>query len=150
MLTLHNPDQSPFTGEFVDHIDRLKARQIGPTFIDSNPIRNAICLDGLLEKPPRSSSITSISEHKIKGSAVPIDGAVKIGPLTFEHDISFVHPLRNCRGPLVFLGFRSNERRIFHHPPVQRGVVDCDAALSHNLLQITIGNGVSDVEKHCV
>ena len=35
ILTLHDPDQSPFTGEFVDHIDRLKARQIGPTFIGS-------------------------------------------------------------------------------------------------------------------
>jgi hypothetical protein len=43
-----------------------------------------------------------------------------------------------------------DQRRKFHHPTVQRRVVDHHPVLGQNILKVAIGNGVTQVEKHSV
>lgn len=48
------------------------------------------------------------------------------------------------------MGFRGDQRTKFHDPSVQSGVVNMDAAISHDFFQITIGNWIPNLEKYGV
>jgi hypothetical protein len=57
---------------------------------------------------------------------------------------------KRATGSIASLGFRRDQRRIVDHPAVQGGMVNIDATLFHDFLQVTIGYAVTDIEKHSV
>jgi hypothetical protein len=73
---------------------------------------------------------------------------VEIGPLAFDLYIGLVHSSGTSGRGFAALSPAGNQGRIFHDPSVQRRVVNGNAALGHNLFQITIGDRISYVEKH--
>jgi hypothetical protein len=91
-----------------------------------------------------------LRQHEIKGFAVLVNGAMKIHPLAFDLDIGLVHPPGAAGFGFSALRSQGNKRRIFHDPPIQCRMVEVDPAFGHNLFQVTAGNRISDIEKHCV
>jgi hypothetical protein len=91
-----------------------------------------------------------LRRHEIKGFTEFIDSAIEIGPFAFDLDIGLVHPPGAAGFGFAPLGLTGNQGRIFHDPSVQHRVVNGNAALGHNLFQITIGNRISHVEKYRV
>lgn len=55
IFDLHDLDHAAGAGELQDHIDALQPRQIGSTFVDDHPIRNAVRADRAFEKPSGSA-----------------------------------------------------------------------------------------------
>jgi len=54
-----------------------------------------------------------------------------------------------CR-TLSDLRIGRDQRREFHHPAVQRDVVDRDATLGHDLFKVAVGDSLTDIQKHGV
>ena len=79
---------------------------------------------------------------------IAVRGAVKLRPAALHLDVGLVNPPGPGRCPLPRLGPIGNERRELHHPAVQRGVVNRNAALRHYLLEVSVGHCVVDIEKH--
>lgn len=74
-----------------------------------------------------------------------LDGAVEIHPATAHPDISFINgPLASDRTFPPVEAFEQ-QRREMNDPPMDRGVVDVNSALGHNLFQITQAEIVSQI-----
>ena len=58
------------------------------------------------------------------------------------------HPPRAGHWLLSRLRICGNLRGVFHHPAVQGGMVDLNAAFRHDLFKITVRDAVTNVEKH--
>ena len=86
-----------------------------------------------------------LGQHEIKGFTEFIDSAIEIGPLAFDLYIGFVHSPGTAGRGFAAPGLRSDKRRIFYDPSVQRRVVNGNPAPGQNLFQITIGHCISDV-----
>ncbi len=148
VFDLQDFDEGPFPGELQDHVRCLQTSQIGATLVDDNPIWHAVRVDRLLKEPSGSGQVAALGEQEIKGFAISINGAVKVGPSAFDLDVGLVHPPGlGCRA-LSGLGCGRDQRRILHHPPVQRGMVDGHAALGHDFFKVSVRDGIADVEKH--
>ena len=131
-------------------IDLVDAGGVGAALVDDNPIRHTVRADRSLEEPPCGGQVAALTEHEIKRLPIPIHCAVQVGPAALHLDVGLVHP-PGCSGrPLPRLGPRGDLRSELHHPALQRSVVDRNPALGQDLLQVTIGDGVAQVEDNCM
>lgn len=150
VFNLQGLDQPEPSMQQQQPVDVLQSCQVRTTLVDDDLFGPTIVLDRAGEEGAGRSLITVLRQHEIKGFSEFIDSAVEIGPLAFDLDIGLVHSPGTTGRGVATLGLSGNKRRIFHDPSVQRRMVNGNAALSHNLLQITIGDCISDVEKHCI
>ena len=74
-----------------------------------------------------------------------VDGPVQIPPLAADLDVCFVDANRAAvwlaEGPQP----RLDQGRVGQHPAVQGGVVDLQAALQEQLLDVTVAQGVAQI-----
>ena len=85
------------------------------------------------------------AEHKVDRLAGRIDGAVKIFPRAFHFDIGFI----NAVGVVGWSQVRTNSslqfRSVCLNPPIDRRVIDCQAALPHHFFEIAIAQTITQI-----
>jgi hypothetical protein len=74
----------------------------------------------------------------------------KAGPFAFNLDVGFVHAPGFSRWLLAALRLCRKKRRKLDHPTVQRPMINVNAALLHDFLEITVGTRVAQIEEHGV
>ena len=83
------------------------------------------------------------TEHEVDRLAGGIDHAVEIIPFPFDFDVGFIDAIGVVRESQVrtnsFLQFRS----IGLNPPVDRRMIDREAAFIHHFFEIAITEGVA-------
>ena len=90
-FNLSHHDGAPVAGEFQDHVHRLQAGQVGTAFVDHDPVGHAVRVGRPLEEPPGSGQIAALREQEVKGLAIPVHGAVEVGPLALHLDAGLIH-----------------------------------------------------------
>jgi len=88
-----------------------------------------------------------LGQHENKCLAVPIYGAIKIAPFAADFHIGLIETPRRCRWHLSFLRKFGQSGCVFHDPMVERHMVDPYTTLRQNFFEISIRDGVADVEK---
>lgn len=102
----------------------------------------------MLQAPPRNGQIAPLGQQKIKRLAIAVHGTAEVGPAPFHLDVGLIHSPGLGGRPLSCLNPICHEWRELHHPAVQGGVVNRDAALEQNFFKITVGHGIADVEEN--
>ena len=145
---LYDADSPTNTRKFEDDIEALQTRKIGAALVDNNALRDTVGANSTLEEPTGSGRVAVLREHEIKRLSVSVDRAVQVSPFALNLDVCLIHaPGTGCRS-LSGLRICSDLWRVFDDPSVQRGMVDTNTALSHDLFKITIRDAIPDIEKH--
>ena len=150
IFRLHNADDPTNPRELEDGVDTLQSSKISATFVDDNALGDTVGGNGTLEKPAGCSRVAVLRQHEFKGLTVAVDRAVQICLFTTHSDVGFVHPPRASRRLLSGLRICGDLWCVFHHPAVQCGMIDFNAAFRHDLFKITIRDAVTNIEKHCL
>ena len=101
------------------------------------------------EEPPGSRQVTPTQQQNVNDLAVLIDGPIEIGPGASDLHICLVGE------PAVTEGMAARPRRLDElrgeppHPPVDGDVIDGDAALGQQLLDVPLGQAVPQVPADC-
>ena len=83
---------------------------------------------------------------KINGLALLINSTIKIAPLTFDFNISFIHsPATAYRLLVMFAKLPFQQRRVFYNPTINSCVVNMNTSLCHHLFNISIAQRVSHI-----
>lgn len=143
-----DPDLTPAVGKFQDDVHRLKPSEIGTALVDNNALRHPIRADRLLEETSSGNEIAALEKHEIKGFSVAVDGTIEVSPANLDLDVGLIRsPRVGCRllPPLRVL---DDQWCKLDNPSVQRRMVDLDPALSHDLLKVSVRDGIADIEEH--
>jgi len=147
---LSDRDCAATVGKLQDRVHRLQTGPVGTTLVDDDPVGHAVRTNRPLKEAPGGGKVSVLGQHEIKGLSVAIHRPVKVSPAALHLDVRFVHPPGVRSRSLTGLSPDGDERRELHHPAVQGGVVNHDAALGQNFFKITVGHGVAEVEENRV
>jgi len=102
-------------------------------------------LEHLAEEPFGGPRVSFRAQHEIDRLSRRIDGAVEILPLTFDFDVGLI----NAVGVGVQSQVRTNSflqlRSIRLNPPVNRRVIEREAAFVHHLFEIAIAESITQI-----
>ena len=73
-----------------------------------------------------------------------------ITPLPFYLDVGLVHPPRFVGLRFPTMRFFRDQGAVFCNPPIERSMVNLNATLGHDFLEITIRYRLANIEKHGV
>src|SRR3954453_3264204 len=97
------------------------------------------------QKHLRRDQVPLRGQHELDGLAGRIDGAIEIRPAASNLDVGLVNP----PGPIRATQFPANaliqNGCVTLNPAPDRDMVDRETALGHDLLEITIGERVSQI-----
>jgi hypothetical protein len=126
-------------------IQLCKGCGVCTAFIYSHHFRFAVLADGFAEETQGSRSVPFRGLQEINGLPVRVYRPVKIFPLAFNPDVCFVHSPES--GGAAFITTKNLIQKWHHadNPPVQGGMVNDDATLSHHLFQITQAQGIRQI-----
>ena len=79
-----------------------------------------------------------------------VDRPVKIRPLALNFNVGLIHPPRSRRGALPAISLVRDGTCVLFDPPIEGRVTNGDAALGHDLFEISVRNTKPDVEIHRV
>jgi len=110
--------------------------------------------DGALEEATRGGVVAVRAQQEVDRLAGLVDRAVKILPLASNLDVGRVHAPAQPDGALAPTKHqRQRQHRHRQHldrPPVNRRVVDGDAALSHHLLKVAQAQQIRRIPAHAL
>ena len=111
---------------------------IGITAVDSNGLRKPVAADRLLQKPERGLCIAVLRQQKVNGLAVLIHRTIEVVPLPFDLDIGLVHAPADPHRALPAMKRLFQQGTVFHHPALDRGVVDGHSTLLQQFFDMSI------------
>jgi hypothetical protein len=97
------------------------------------------------EEAPRRCQVTPGRQQDVDDLAVLIDRPVQIGPLTGDHHVGLIGEPPVARGVTAWLCRLDELRGEPLHLPVDGDVVNGDAALGHQLLDVPVGQAIAQV-----
>ena len=105
-----------------------------------------------LEEPARGGQITVRWKQEIDPLAELVDAAIQVLPLATDQDVRLVHAPRQSDRQLTLSKHRREHRQYLQRPAMNRGVINADATLGHNLLEVAQTQGIrripADAYKH--
>src|SRR3954451_12386555 len=122
---------------------------VGPRPIGADPVggEQRLVFQRLAEEALGRVEITLRGEQEVDRVFVLVDGPVQVPPLAADLDVRFIDANR----PAVWLaeGAQSllDQGRVGQHPPVQGRVVDLQAALQEQLLDVAIAERIAQVPR---
>src|SRR4051812_9099067 len=122
---------------------------VGPRTIGSDPVggEQRLVFQRLAEEALGRLQVAPRREEEINRGAVLVDGPVQIPPLAADLDVSLIHADRATMGFAEGPQPALDQRRVGQHPPVQSGVVDLEAALQEQLLDVAVAERIAQVPR---
>jgi hypothetical protein len=103
-----------------------------------------------LEKRRAASVLRRSESMKSRGFSAKVGSPKHVRPPAAALDMGLFHTPRSDHFALSAQRIYGNLRRVFYHPSVQGGVINRDVPLGHDLRKISVGNGVTDLERYCM
>src|ERR1700730_6834119 len=100
------------------------------------------------KEPLRGCNVTSFAQADVAGSALLIDDAIALAPLSFDFDVGFIHTPGVADWPCVMIPALFKLRDILLHPPKNSRMAQSDASLRHHLDEVTEAQFKCDVPSH--
>jgi hypothetical protein len=120
---------------------RVHLRIVGAHLDWHNPHR----ADGALEEPADGLRVPACRDEHVDDLSELVDRAVHIPPAASDLHIGLVHEPAIPDQVAAGSGGVGQQRREPLHPPVDGGVVDVDAALAEELLDVAVGQPEAQV-----
>jgi len=115
---------------------------VGTALVHRDFVWMAIQSHGLVEKALRCSHVPLCRQQEVDGLAMLVDGAVEVFPDALDLDVRLIHAPVAADRALVLSGHLLDERQKTNRPPVDRRMVDRNAALLHHFLEVPIAQRV--------
>jgi hypothetical protein len=123
-------------------VDRIHGRLVGTAFVHRDFVWMAIQSHGLVEEALRRNHVPLCRQQEVDGLAMLVDGAVEVFPDALDLYVRLIHAPVAADRALVFSGHLLDQRQKPNRPPVDRRMVDRNAALLHHFLEMPIAQRV--------
>src|SRR6266536_3933466 len=123
---------------------RIRRRSVGD-HLNGSHLRRA---DGLLEEPTGRRSVPPRGHKYVDDLPELVDRSVYVAPLPSDLHIGVVHQTAIPSPVAAWPGGVGQQRREPLHPAVDGDVVDLDAALGQQLLDVAVGQAEPQVPAH--
>jgi hypothetical protein len=138
---LHERVCAPF--KLFEH-DRVHRRVVG----DDLGGRDLGRADRQLEEPPRSLGVATHGHEHVDDLPELIDGAIDVAPLACDLHVGLVDLAAVANSVPTGPGSLDQQRREAADPAIDGGVVDLDAALGEQLLDVAVRQREAQVPAH--
>ena len=108
-------------------------------------LAHAVQFDGAFEESPCRGIVSLSTKQKVDRGTGRVDGSVQVLPLAADFDVGFVHPPVRAHRTFASAKHRGQERQDIDRPPMNRGVIDEQAALGHHLFDLAQAQRVGRV-----
>jgi hypothetical protein len=150
--TLPDPDRLQLAPRSIlEPVRRVTGRDgfaVGLATVDRDPLRSAMPLERLAQKPLGSGQIAPFAEPEFNRVAMVVDGSIEIHPSPSDFDVRFIDMPFPADGSLAPIELLKQERSIVDRPAMDGGMVNGDASLGHHLLKIPQAEAVSQIPSH--
>jgi hypothetical protein len=125
--------------------DDVRQRR-GP--VGDDVIRFAVRGERGREEPARRGDIAAFGDQHVDDLAVFVDGLVHVTPDTGDLDVGLIDEPARADRAAAWSRCVDQQRREALHPPKQGDVIDVDAALREELLEIAVRQTEAEIPTH--
>ena len=133
-------DLTDFDVGLMFRVVTFERRRVGAALVDRNLLGNTVLIDRLMRRNRNAALRSRLAVNK-KSTVPPVLSTARykyFRHLTFTY-VSSIRQLKPT-GTLAGAKLLIQQRHVFDHPAIERGMVDFDAALFHHFFKLPIAD----------
>jgi len=124
----------------------LDRRFVGRAAINNNLLGHATMTANRLDQKLLGGwFVTLLGEQKVNGFTVLVNGTIEICPLALHFNIRLIHASTGPHRALAAVKCLLELWTVFHHPTIDRGMIDVNPTLLHEFLDMTRAERVGQI-----